>query len=110
RAWGGAGVQAGRRTEPQMSSNRPGSADSAHPRHLSRSRRNRSRRNQTRVIMLVLSAAPLLCAMPAAPALVTASPSASPASLVSPATAPAMALAFPVATPAAAPAATALQQ
>jgi hypothetical protein len=82
-----------------MSSNRPGDANSAHPRHLSRSRRNR-----TRVITLVLSAAPLLCATPAAPALATASRPASPASP------PPVSLASPVATPAAAPATTALQQ
>ena len=79
-----------------MSSNRPGSANSAHPRHLSLSHRNRSRRHRTRVITLVLCAAPLLCATASQPA--------------SPATAPAMALASPVATPAAAPATTALQQ
>src|SRR5215472_2765352 len=84
-----------------MSSNRPGNANLAHPQHLSRNRRNR--RNRNRVITLVLSAAPLLCATPAAPALATASQPTSP-------TAPAMALAPPVATLAAAPATTALQQ
>jgi Beta-lactamase enzyme family len=85
-----------------MSSNRPGNANSAHPRHFGRSRRNRSRRNL--VIMLVLSAVPLLCATPAAPALAMASRPTSPASPS------AMALTPPVTIPAAAPATTALQQ
>jgi beta-lactamase class A len=82
-----------------MSSNRPGSANSAHPRHLSLSRRHR-----TWVITLVLCAAPLLCATPAAPA------PAMPSQPTSPASPSAMVLASPAATPAAAPATTALQQ
>src|SRR5215471_16223586 len=56
-----------------MSSNRPGSANSADPRHLGRIRR-------IWVITLVLAAAPLLCATPAPPALATAGqPAAAPA-------------------------------
>jgi hypothetical protein len=108
-----------------MNSDRPGSANSAHPRHLSRIRRNRIRRNRIRrnrirrnrirrnriwVIMLVLSAGTLLCAAPAARASATAN---RPASATSPVTAPAASLtspAVPVAAPAAAPATTALQQ
>jgi hypothetical protein len=104
-----------------MSINRPGSRNSAHPRHLSRSRPSR-----TWMIALVLAAGPLLCATPAAPAFATASRPASPAgapaaSLTSTAGAPAASLTSPAApatapaaapatAPAAAPATTALQQ
>src|SRR5215831_5340443 len=111
-----------------MNSNRPGSGNSAHPRHLNRIRRDRIRRDRIRrdriwVITLVLSAGPLLCATSAAPALATAArpapaaspvaPAASVTSAASPLAAPAASAtspAFPVAAPAAAPATTALQQ